>query len=85
MAVEDVFSRYILAWTLSPTQMAGVAADLIGEEIYQRDYDDPIEAFRSIRFWIEKYNHTRPHQALNYRVPAGVYAKAALTKESTTT
>jgi transposase InsO family protein len=152
MAVEDVFSRYILAWTLSPTQTADVAADLmeraweealrlcgwipdtirvktdnggqyrsqvwqeyleaeekrfkhertaycspeeIGyiesfhsklkvEEIYQRDYDDPIEAFRSIHSWIEKYNHYRPHQGLNYRVPAEVYAEAALTMEAKT-
>jgi transposase InsO family protein len=65
--------------------MAGVAADLIVEEIYQRDYDDPIEAFRSIRSCVEMYNHYQPHQALNNRVPAEVYAKAALTKESTTT
>ncbi len=149
MAVEDVYSRYILAWTLSPIQTANVAADLmeraweealrlcgslpetirvktdnggqyrsevwqeylaaeqkrfehqrtayrspeeIGhiesfhsklkvEEIYQRDYEDPIEAFRSIGAWIKKYNHYRPHQGLNYRVPAEVYTEVALTLE----
>lgn len=141
MAIEDIFSRYILAWTLSPTQTAEVAAELLEqaweealrlcgpieepirvrtdnggqyrsqvwqdyleaeeerfehertayrspeeigyiesfhgklrvEEIYQRDYRDPVEALRSIGSWVTDYNHYRPHQGLDYRVPAKVY------------
>ncbi|MFQ5794215.1 MAG: DDE-type integrase/transposase/recombinase [Candidatus Bipolaricaulia bacterium] len=29
MGMEDVFSRYVLAWTLSPTQTADVAVEVV--------------------------------------------------------
>ena len=145
MAVEDVFSRYILAWTLSPTQTGEVVVDLLEraweeaerlcswvpepvrvrtdnggqyrsqalqdyleaveerfdhqrtayrspqeiayiesfhgklevEEIYQREYGDPLEAQSSIGAWLEEYNKIRPHQGLNYRTPQEVYLEGA--------
>lgn len=43
------------------------------EEIYLKPYDS-IEATRSgIREYIEFYNNQRPHQSLNYKVPAELY------------
>ncbi|MFQ6033725.1 MAG: IS3 family transposase [Candidatus Bipolaricaulia bacterium] len=145
MAVEDVFSRYILAWTLSPTQTGEVVVELLEraweeaerlcgriegpirvrtdnggqyrsqawqdyleaveerfdhqrtayrspqeiayiesfhgklevEEIYQREYGDPLEAQLSIGAWVEEYNTFRPHQGLNYRTPQEVYLEEA--------
>jgi len=145
MAVEDIFSRYILAWTLSPTQTGEVIIELLEraweeaerlcgqlpepiivrtdnggqyrsqalqdyleaveerfdhqrtayrspqeiayiesfhgklevEEIYQREYGDPLEAGRSIGTWVEGYNTFRPHQGLNYRTPQEVYLEGA--------
>lgn len=43
------------------------------EEVYLRDYANPLEARRGIGQWFEFYNHRRPHQALEYRTPAEVY------------
>lgn len=46
------------------------------EEVYLRDYASAREARDSIARWFEFYNHRRPHQALDYRTPAAVYADA---------
>jgi putative transposase len=43
------------------------------EEVYLRDYGNPLDARRGIGDWFEFYNRTRPHQALEYRTPAEVY------------
>ena len=43
------------------------------EDIYLRDYANPLEAHRGISEWFEFYNLRRPHQALEYRTPAEVY------------
>ena len=43
------------------------------EEVYLRDYADPVEARQSLRAYFRFYNEQRPHQALDYRTPAEVY------------
>lgn len=48
------------------------------ERIYRREYQDPIEAGYDLEQYRKKYNYYRPHQALNYRVPAELYTKKNL-------
>lgn len=46
------------------------------EEVYLHDYTNPKEAARNLTRYIQFYNHERPHQSLNYKTPAQVYAKS---------
>ncbi len=43
------------------------------ENIYQRDYGSPREAHRGITEYFQFYNTQRPHQSLDYLVPAQLY------------
>jgi len=43
------------------------------EEVYLKDYADPVEARGELRRYFRFYNEERPHQALQYRTPAEVY------------
>jgi putative transposase len=43
------------------------------EEVYLKDYRLVPEARAGIGNWFRFYNHERPHQALGYRTPAGLY------------
>lgn len=43
------------------------------QEVYTKEYATPREARESIRKFIYKYNHERPHQALKYHTPAEIY------------
>jgi putative transposase len=43
------------------------------EEVYVQDYTSPREARRSLTEYLEFYNHSRLHQALQYRTPAEVF------------
>jgi putative transposase len=47
------------------------------EEIYLHDYDSVWAAHRGLDRYFRFYNQARPHQSLDYRTPAAVYAKAA--------
>lgn len=44
------------------------------EEVYLHDYLNPREARQGITRYMHFYNYERPHQALEYRTPAQVYA-----------
>ena len=43
------------------------------EEIWLNDYDDPIEARKQVEEYRRRYAYERPHQALDYDVPANMY------------
>jgi len=43
------------------------------EEVYLHEYATPRDARRSLSDYLEFYNHSRLHQALDYRTPAEVY------------
>ena len=43
------------------------------EEVYLKDYQTPREARLGIARYFEFYNYQRPHQSLNYQVPAALY------------
>lgn len=43
------------------------------EEIWRNDYDDPIQARQQIEHYRVHYAYKRPHQALDYDVPAQHY------------
>jgi putative transposase len=43
------------------------------EDIYLQDYSDGLTAQRGLSRWFEDYNMVRPHQALGYATPAGLY------------
>ena len=47
------------------------------EEIYLRDDDSVWAAHRGLARYFSFYNQERPHQSLDYRTPAAVYAQAA--------
>ena len=47
------------------------------EEVYLQDYATPRDARRSLRQYLEFYNHSRLHQALDYCTPAEIYTKVA--------
>ena len=44
------------------------------EDIYLKDYDSVFSLYRGIQSYVAYYNHERPHQGLQKRTPAGVYA-----------
>jgi putative transposase len=46
------------------------------EEVYLKAYHDGREALHSLRRYFSFYNTKRPHQSLEYRTPAEVYATA---------
>ena len=50
------------------------------EEVYLKEYREPVEAERGLRRYFHHYNHERPHQALGYRTPAEVHAAGVLWK-----
>lgn len=43
------------------------------EDVYLNDYGDGLAADRGLRQWFEKYNKTRPHQALDDATPVDWY------------
>jgi transposase InsO family protein len=43
------------------------------ERIYRREYTDPIDAELDLENYRVKYNTYRPHEALEYNIPANVY------------
>jgi putative transposase len=43
------------------------------QEIYLRDYETVADVEEGLHLYFEKYNHERPHQALDYLPPAKVY------------
>jgi putative transposase len=43
------------------------------QEIYLREYATVADVEEGLRLYFEKYNHERPHQALDYLTPAKVY------------
>ena len=47
------------------------------EEVYLKDYQQSWEAQEGLGRYFRHYNGERPHQALEYRTPAEVYAEAA--------
>lgn len=47
------------------------------ECVFLNEFDSPKEARRAIAEYLEFYNHTRLHQALDYRTPAQVHFAAA--------
>ncbi len=60
------------------------------EEVYLHEYRSPREAHAGIDRYINFYNYERPHQSLDYKTPAEIYAPPAgnmlqstLTKECT--
>ncbi len=44
------------------------------EEVYLKAYSNGSEARRGIDAYLELYNRERPHQSLDYRTPAQVFA-----------
>lgn len=48
------------------------------EEVYPNGYQTMEEAYHGLHRYFEFYNHQRPHQALDYRTPAEVYADRAI-------
>lgn len=45
------------------------------EEVYLKSYRDIQDARNNLAAYFRFYNHTRPHQSLNYQTPAEVYFK----------
>jgi putative transposase len=50
------------------------------EEVYLHEYATPREARLCLGDYIEFYNHDRPHQALDYQIPAAVYRRTDITQ-----
>jgi putative transposase len=48
------------------------------EEVYPKGYETVDAAYQGLHRYFEFYNHQRPHQALDYRTPAEVYADRTL-------
>ena len=46
------------------------------EEVYLHEYESPRQARTQIAQFIRHYNHTRPHQSLEYQYPASLYHSA---------
>ncbi len=53
------------------------------EEVYLHSYASPKEARQRLTCYLKFYNVERPHQALDYRVPAEIYFGSENVKEST--
>jgi len=47
------------------------------EEVYIHDYTSPREARQALTCYFEFYNYERPHQALDYLIPAEMYFNTA--------
>jgi putative transposase len=47
------------------------------EEVYLQEYSTPRHARRSLTDYLQFYNHSRLHQALDYHTPAEVYTRLA--------
>jgi len=45
------------------------------EEVYLKDYQDPLDAYQSLKQYFQFYNNERLHQALDYQTPAQMYLK----------
>lgn len=45
------------------------------EEVYLNDYESVYEAAECLKRYFEFYNTERPHQALGYQTPAGLYLR----------
>lgn len=45
------------------------------EEVYLKSYETPCHAYEEIKKYFNFYNHSRPHQSLNYQTPAEIYFK----------
>jgi len=43
------------------------------EKIYLKNYATPLETINGLKEYFHFYNHTRPHQSLNYKTPAQIY------------
>jgi putative transposase len=43
------------------------------EEVYLKQYKNPLEARQGLQDYFKFYNHERPHQSLNYKTPAQIY------------
>lgn len=50
------------------------------EEVYIHDYSSPREARQSLTRYFQFYNQERPHQALDYQIPAEVYFRQPTTE-----
>jgi len=46
--------------------------------VYPNGYDTLDDTYHGLHRYFEFYNHQRPHQALDYRTPAEVYADRAI-------
>ena len=46
------------------------------EEVYLKDYKDPLEAEKSLKEYFKFYNEERGHQSLDYKTPAEIYFKS---------
>ncbi len=53
------------------------------EEVYLKGYQDGIEARIGLGNYFRFYNTERPHQALGYRTPAGVFTSTPVEATST--
>ena len=51
------------------------------EEVYLHSYGSPREARQNLTRYLSFYNHGRPHQALEYRIPAEVYFGSRIDKD----
>lgn len=45
------------------------------EEVYLKNYANPLEAIEGLKEYFHFYNHLRPHQSLDYKTPAEIYFK----------
>jgi putative transposase len=52
------------------------------EDIYLKGYTDGIEARAGIGAWINFYNHTRPHSALDHKTPMSIGQRRTATGHS---
>ncbi len=43
------------------------------EEVYLKDYKDPVEAYQGIKKYFRHYNDKRPHQSLEYKTPEEIH------------
>jgi putative transposase len=46
------------------------------ELIYLKAFEDGIHLNQEVRRWFDWYNQQRPHQALGYQTPQGVYQES---------